>query len=198
MNPFIFFILIFFTVNLSVASANDTKDAANIPISYASDPIFTPIYPEEEHPLQGLFNLAQDQDARAQFILGDLFSKGKGGIAQNMKYADLLFQHSAKNGYPEAFIRLAALAQQSEQYQEAYKWHRLSIERQKTKDLRNWSRKEIKVLTKNKLVSFAEKKQARKDAKTWALLKLPVLDLKPLITPPPLNNEEGDPDNDKN
>jgi hypothetical protein len=145
--------------------------------TYKSDPVFAPINEDDKHPLQGLFDMAHEGDARAQYILGDLFSKGKGGVGKDIEKARLLFNHSAKNGNAQAFIRLAALEKNQENLKDAYKWYHLSIDYQKRRDLKNWSKRALKDLLENDELTSEDKKSARMDVKEWKKSDLAALSL---------------------
>jgi hypothetical protein len=154
--------------------------SAGSSIDYISDPLFEPIDGGDSHPLQGLFELAEASDARAQFILGDLYSKGKGGIPKNVALSKILFEHSAKLGHYEAFIRLAALAKEDKNYVSAWKWYTLANERLKWGETRDWATKARKELEQE--MSAADKKAARSAVKQWKVTRL-----KPLKLEHPLN-----------
>lgn len=114
-------------------------DAATT-IRYYEDPVYKPLAPEDPHPMEDLIKLAEQGDARAQFILGDLYSKGKGGLGKNLVKARYWFETSARNGYSISFIRLAALAKRGKDAVSAYKWYTLSIDKGSSRE-RKWSQK---------------------------------------------------------
>lgn len=95
------------------------------PISYFTDPVHPSVEKEYQgHPLAHLKNLAeQKNDSRAQFMMGDMLSKGKGGFAQNIDKAYAFFQFSAKGHNPHAFIRLAAIDEKRGHLIGAYQWY---------------------------------------------------------------------------
>src|SRR5205807_2654695 len=79
-------------------------------IHYYEDPVYVKINKDDQHPMDDLITLAAEGDARAQFILGDLYSKGKGGLAKNRVKARYWFEISARHGFTPSFVRLGALA----------------------------------------------------------------------------------------
>lgn len=168
-----------FCLGGAVSALADTSGQSAV--DYISDPLFEPIGGGDSHPLQGLFELAENSDARAQFILGDLYSKGKGGIRKNEPLAKTLFEHSAKLGHYEAFIRLAAMAKDDEDYISAWKWYTLADERLKWGDTRDWAteaRKEIE-----DQLSREDKKAARAAIKEWKVTRLDPLELEHPLNP---------------
>ena len=171
----IFKISLFCFLGLSIYGLTSPAQASSV--TYKSDPVFAPINEVDQHPLQGLFDLAHEGDPRAQYILGDLFAKGKGGISKDQDKARLLFEHSAKGGTPQAFIRLAALAKVNKNYRDAYMWYHLSIDRQKKRNLKNWSKRQLKELLDTVGLSSEDKRQARKDVKAWKIAKLTPLQI---------------------
>lgn len=97
-------------------------------IKYLQDPVFEPMFADDRPPMSDLIDLAKAGDTRAQFILGDLYAKGKGGLAKNGEQGRHWFEESAKAGYGPAFIRLAALAKDYNKPVEAYSWYELGAE----------------------------------------------------------------------
>ncbi len=96
-------------------------------IDYQQDPAYQMLNTNDHHPMSDLLLLAEKGDVRAQFILGDLYAKGKGGLQKNKKMARHWFETSAKNGYFNSFIRLAALAKNDKNPVAAYQWYTLAI-----------------------------------------------------------------------
>lgn len=97
-------------------------------IKYYQDPIYQKISPQDGHPMNDLIKLAEGGDVRAQFILGDLYAKGKGGLSPSKVKARDWFETSARSGFFASFIRLAALAKREEKPVEAYQWYTLCLE----------------------------------------------------------------------
>lgn len=94
-------------------------------IKYYEDPVYKPLNDGDSHPMSDLMALAEGGDARAQFILGDLYAKGKGGLAKNVSKGGYWFEESAKAGYGPAFIRLGALAKNNKDPVAAWSWYDL-------------------------------------------------------------------------
>ena len=123
------------------AADKSYKKPTKIPVH--SDPVYKPLYEEAVHPLAVLIEMAEeDGDARAQFILGDLYSKGKGGFAKDPEKAAHWFEASARSGYIHSYIRLAALASKRGDRIAAYQWYYLGEDRttRKDRELRDFMR----------------------------------------------------------
>ncbi len=142
-------------------------------ITYMTDPVFESFMDEGGHPLQGLFDLGNEGDARALFILGDLYSKGKGGVAKDIPTAKKMFEYSAKRGAPEGLIRLAAIAKDEGDKVAAYKWYHVA-ERRLT-DGR--SIKYVRDAQNALALDSTTKREATKAGKAWETAKLPLLRL---------------------
>lgn len=97
-------------------------------IRYYQDPVWEAENKDEPHPMEDLIDLAKGGDVRAQFILADLYSKGKGGFSRSTSKARQWFEESARNGYSPAFIRLAAISRHRDEAVDAYKWYGLAAE----------------------------------------------------------------------
>lgn len=136
-------------------------------ITYYEDPVYKPVSAEDHHPMEDMIMLAEEGDIRAQYILGDLFAKGKGGFVKSEEKASKWFQMSARNGNGFAFIRLAALAKHDKKWTEAYQWYTLAIERLPFGDDRAWANKQRDALTKDQKVSKDDIKAARKAVDEW-------------------------------
>lgn len=110
----------------------DDKDK----IVFYEDPVFKPLNDGDEHPMSDLIKLSENGDTRAQFILGDLYAKGKGGLVKSTEKAKHWFSQSAMNGYGASFIRLGALAKREGNMAEAYSWYDLGSDLASGKDAR--------------------------------------------------------------
>ncbi|MFH1157319.1 MAG: hypothetical protein V1721_00295 [Pseudomonadota bacterium] len=97
-------------------------------IEYYPDPVYQKLNADDPPPMEDMIALAKQGDARAQFILGDLYAKGKGGFARDPAKARRWFEESAINGYNHSFIRLAALAKHEDKPLDAWKWYTLAID----------------------------------------------------------------------
>lgn len=133
-------------------------------VRYLEDPVYTKINKDDEHPMDDLVILAKGGDARAQFILGDLYSKGKGGLAKNRVKARYWFEISARHGYTASFIRLAALAKRSRDYIGAYQWYTLNAAHGGRREAA-WSKSELQRLSLS--LSKGAIKEAKDGAKKW-------------------------------
>lgn len=136
-------------------------------ITYFSDPVFQRTSAEEPHPMDDIIALAEGGDVRAQYILADLYAKGKGGLVKTEKTARIWFQRSAQNGYAPSFFRLAAIAKRAKKPVEAYQWYTLAIE-----TFRSGPDQQYAIRVRNDLSDSAKLtpdqiKEARKDAADW-------------------------------
>lgn len=119
MKSLLLFILVIFAFSQPVAAEK---------LKYYQDPVFQGLNAGDSHPMSDLLVLAEQGDVRAQFILGDLYAKGKGGLSKNEKKGAYWFEQSARNGYYPSFIRLAALAKRRDAPEDAFKWYTLAAE----------------------------------------------------------------------
>jgi TPR repeat protein len=149
-------------IALFVLSVGAAAQAAGV--RYYEDPVYVKINQDDEHPMDDLMLLAKRGDARAQFILGDLYSKGKGGLARNRVKARYWFEVSARHGYTASFIRLAALAKRSRDYIGAYQWYTLNAEHAGKREA-TWSKSELQRLGRS--LSKGAVREARDGAKAW-------------------------------
>lgn len=135
-------------------------------IKFYEDPVFDALNPDDPHPMEDLFKLAEDKDVRAQFILGDLYAKGKGGLRKDSKKAQHWFEESARAGYTPSFIRLAALAKRAGDTKEAYKWYTLANDFGHGKDAR-YATKARDALLKDKPLKDEDLEAAKKSITDW-------------------------------
>lgn len=133
----IFSICLVATVLAMPAYAEGTAKKSLI---YYDDPVYKQIAEGDEHPMSDLLHLADKGDTRAQFILGDLYAKGKGGLVRDEKKGAHWFEESAKNGYGPSFIRLAALAKRRNDPIAAWSWYDLGSSYAEGRDARYASR----------------------------------------------------------
>lgn len=166
------FLLIALLLSLPVAAfAADKSYKKPTGIPVRPDPVYKPLYEEAAHPLAVLIEMAEeDGDARAQFILGDLYSKGKGGFAKDIEKAAHWFESSARSGYIHSYIRLAALAVKRGDLIAAYQWYYLGEDRATRKDkaLRNFMRTRMEALKNGKkALSRDDIRLAAKNGKEW-------------------------------
>jgi hypothetical protein len=105
-------------------------------LTYFEDPVYRALNDGDSHPMSDLIAMAEKGDTRAQFILGDLYAKGKGGLVRNEKKAAELFEKSAMAGYGPSYIRLAALAKHQGNYPLAWSWYDLGADYAEGRDAR--------------------------------------------------------------
>jgi hypothetical protein len=136
-------------------------------MQYIPDPVYQSFDPADTSPMQDMLDLANGGDVRAQYILGDLYAKGKGGLAKNEKEGARWFEIAAKNGYFEAFIRLAALAKRQKNPVEAYKWYILAMHYMDYGPWRSYAAKAQNELEQNAKLTPADYDEAHKAASQW-------------------------------
>lgn len=128
------------------AMAEDTVDEKVI---FLSDPVYKKLGEEDFHPMDEMQALADKNNVRAQFILGDLYSKGKGGLPLDLEKARAYFEAAAIHGYSYALVRLAALEKRANKPVEAWKWYTIAI--------RNMPHDEKRMLIVKSRMELAEK-----------------------------------------
>jgi TPR repeat protein len=148
---------------LCLLFAAPAAPAAGIP--YLQDPVYGKIHPLDEHPMQDLVLLAQRGDVRAQFIVADLYAKGKGGLGKSAAKARFWFESAARKGLNAAFIRLAALSKHERKYVEAYQWYSLAVDRGGKEGA--WARNARAQLAKERRLTDRDKRIAEKAAERW-------------------------------
>ena len=148
---------------LGFISAATTPALAESKIIYYQDPVFERVSDGDAHPMEEIIQLSEKGDVRAQYILGDMYAKGKGGLLRNEKKGQQWFETSAKGGYYPSFIRLAALAKRNKDKVEAYQWYSLCTDHYlSSKDQKHCSK------SRDALgLSADEIKKAKKDASAW-------------------------------
>lgn len=132
-------------------------------VTYYADPPYALYSDEESHPLAEMIRLGKEGDVRAQFILGDLYAKGKGGLKKDPKQAQKWFDQAARQDYAPAFVRLAALAKHDEDVIQAYAWYRLGAQRTGQGAWRRYINDAMRDLNLDR----AQKRQANDLAQAW-------------------------------
>ncbi len=135
-------------------------------IKYLSDPVYEKMASEDPHPMEDLLLLGEEGDTRAQFILGDLYGKGKGGLPRNIGKARAWFEKSATGGYVQSFIRLAALEKRVNKPEDAYKWYTLAMETLPPGE-KKWAQNARDALVKEQNLTPDQIKAAKKAAQDW-------------------------------
>lgn len=100
---------------------------AGAALVYYPDPAYKRLNDDDPQPMEEMLELAGQGDARAQFILGDMYQKGKGGLNKDLKESRRWFEESAMHDYGQAFVRLAAQAKRAKNWTEAWQWYALAI-----------------------------------------------------------------------
>lgn len=149
----------FLAVSVLALGLNLPAAASAEQIKYLSDPVYEKMAPEDPHPMEDLVLMGEEGDARAQFILGDLYGKGKGGLPRNIKKSREWFEKSARGGYAQSFIRLAALEKRVKKPEDAYKWYTLAIDALPSGE-RKWAQTARDALAKEHSLTAAQIKSA--------------------------------------
>ncbi|MBU6475574.1 MAG: hypothetical protein KGQ70_06385 [Alphaproteobacteria bacterium] len=112
----------------AVALAASSARAARADLPDMPDPVHVSLDKTDPPPMDDMRQLALQGDARAMFILGDMYEKEKGGLRKNWPKARKWFEDAGRHGLNYAFIRLAAMAKHDRQPKEAWQWYTLAIE----------------------------------------------------------------------
>jgi TPR repeat protein len=139
---------------------------ASAHLKYYSDPAYRKLNEDDHHPMDEMIDLAKQGDVRAQFILGDMYQKGKGGLVQDAREARRWFGESAVHGYSQSFIRLAALSKHAGKPVEAWQWYTLAIENLDD-DTQQYAIKARNDLTESAQLTREEMDHARDSIKAW-------------------------------
>ncbi len=150
--------IIISTLSSSISLAN---------IKYYKDPVYKKLASEDHHPMDELANLAEAGDVRAQFIMADLYSKGKGGLPLDMIAAKKWFEKAAIHGYHHSFIRLAVLAKKEKKYLKAWEWYTLAIRSLNHNEKRKFVIDARVELVKKHKLSKIDIEKARKNVIKW-------------------------------
>ena len=155
----------------STAGASRTEDTsgASAPagLKYFSDPAYKRLNADDPPPMDEMVDLANQGDTRAMFILGDMSEKGKGGLEKDLKQARHWFEESAKHGYNQSFIRLAALARHENNPKEVWQWYTLAIDGFDDGDAQQYAIKARHDLVDAAKLSSDDTDQARKAMNDW-------------------------------
>lgn len=140
---------------------------ARADIKYFPDPAYKRLNKDDPPPMEDMVELANDGDPRAMFILGDMSEKGKGGLIQDRKQARQWFEESAMHDYPQAFIRLAAMAKHDKNPKEAWQWYTLAINGFDSGDAQDYTIRARNNLVKAAGLTPEDIDQARKAIDDW-------------------------------
>lgn len=144
-----------------------TPAAARADLKYFPDPAYKRLNADDPPPMAEMVDLANQGDTRAMFILGDMSEKGKGGLEQDRKQARRWFEESAKHGYNQSFIRLAAMAKHDNNPQEAWQWYTLAIDSFDSGDTQDYAIRARKALVESANLSSDDIDKARKAIDDW-------------------------------
>jgi len=144
-----------------------TPAAALANLKYYPDPVYQKFTDDDSSPMEDIIDMARQGDVRAQFIMGDLYSKGKGGVAEALAEARRWFGESAVHGYNYSLLRLAALAKRESKPAEAWQWYSLAIKAFDYGAERNFAIAARRDLAEKNKLSDADIRQARKSMGAW-------------------------------
>lgn len=154
------------TICIAALTAAFACAPAMADIKYLQDPVYEKMAAEDPHPMEDLLIMGDEGDSRAQFILGDLYGKGKGGLPRNIGKSRSWFEKSASAGYVQSFIRLAALEKRVNKPEDAYKWYTLAIETLPSGE-KKWAQTARDALVKEQNLTPDQIKAAKKAAQDW-------------------------------
>lgn len=120
----LFFTLFLLAGFIPVMAAAETAAAGEDDTEFEQMSILNP-----SKEFQVFLDLAKAGDSRAQFILGDIYAKGRSGLQQSDVKARKWFERAARQGYDPALVRLAALEKRVGDPVAAYKWYELALDR---------------------------------------------------------------------
>ncbi|MCE9507455.1 MAG: hypothetical protein K8R48_03955 [Alphaproteobacteria bacterium] len=158
----------FLTITLCLSALLLASLPAAAELKYYPDPVYKKLSEDDPLPMADVLALAGKGDVRAQFIMGDLYAKGKGGMPLDLSEARRWFELSAMHGYNHSFIRLAALAKRENKPAEAWQWYTLAVwsydhdaaERQYARDARD-------ALVEAAKIPKDDLRRAKKSALAW-------------------------------
>jgi len=140
---------------------------ARADLKYYPDPVYKKLNDEDTIPMAEILEMAGAGDVRAQFIIGDLYAKGKGGLAQDLAEARRWFEKSAIHGYNHSLIRLAALAKRENKPVEAWQWYTLAIRNFDYGPERKFASGARQAVAETAQLSAADIRQAKKFLSAW-------------------------------
>lgn len=157
----------FLTVVLCAALLMAVPVSAHANIKYYPDPVYQKFGPDDTSPMADMVDMASQGDVRAQFIMGDLYSKGKGGVAKDPAEARHWFEESGRHGYAYSFLRLAAMAKRENKPLEAWQWYSLAIKAFDDGDERKFAITARHDVAESAKLSLEDLRQARKSMSDW-------------------------------
>ena len=140
---------------------------AQADLKYYPDPAYKRLNSDDPQPMEEMVELANQGDTRAMFILGDMYEKGKGGLAKDLNLSKHWFEESAIHGYNQSFIRLAAMAKHDNNPVEAWQWYTLAIDSFDYGDTQQYAIRARKELTDGAKLSSDDTDKARKAMSDW-------------------------------
>ena len=150
----------------SPARAEPPVEVSHDKIDYFQDPLYEKINKDDEHPMDDMTKMAEDGEVRAQFIMGDLYSKGQGGLPKDLRKARYWFEQGARNKDSASFVRLAALEKRAGNAAGAYMWYTLGID-QASGDMRRYMIQAREDLVGSAKLTRQQTADARKAGDAW-------------------------------
>ena len=141
--------------------------AAQADLKYYPDPAYKKLNADDPHPMDDMIQMAKDGDVRAQFIIADMYEKGKGGLEQDLAEARHWFETSALHGYNYSFVRLAAIAKHQGKPAEAWQWYTLAINEMDFGDTRKYVLNARHDLVETAKLTQDDMDKARKSMDEW-------------------------------
>lgn len=147
--------------------AGGVSTAAEAGLKYFSDPVYRKLNAEDHHPMDDMISLAEQGETRAQFIIADMYQKGKGGLAKDLDKARRWFEESAMHGYNYSFVRLAAIAKHEKKVLEAWQWYTLAIDTLDYEEGQKFAIKARKALIEAEKITQEDMNRGRKAINAW-------------------------------
>ena len=136
-------------------------------LKYFPDPPYQKLNADDPPAMDEMLQLAKEGDVRAQFIIADMYEKGKGGLEQNLAEARHWFETSALHGYNYSFVRLAAIAKHQGKPAEAWQWYTLAINEMDFGDTRKYVLNARHDLVETAKLTQDDMDKARKSMDEW-------------------------------
>lgn len=136
-------------------------------LKYYPDPVHKSLGEGDAPPMGDVLDIARQGDARAQFMIADMYEKGKGGFARDLKESRQWFELSGMHGYGQSFIRLAAEAKRAGNNIEAWQWYTLAIDTLDRGPTLDYVRDARKTLVEKAPLTSDDISAARKSMHAW-------------------------------
>jgi len=157
----------FLMITLCAALIAAAAPPALANLKYYPDPTYKRLNDDDPQAMDEMITLAKQGDVRAQFIIADMYEKGKGGLEKDLKEAHRWFEEAGMHGYNFAFIRLAAMAKDEKKPAEAWKWYTLAIDGFDYGKEQDYVIKARHDLVEKEKLSDSDIRDARKSLSAW-------------------------------